>query len=110
MKAIIQELLEVERQARQIVADAEAAASARLAAARAEAAKLAEERRLRATEEAQQFVADAVQQAQAQKQGRLDETRARNRVAARLPDEPSRQGVETLCRVLVGSPDAAPRC
>jgi vacuolar-type H+-ATPase subunit H len=109
MKEIIQELLEVEKQARQIVADAETAASQRLAAARAEAQKLADQRRLEATEEAHRLVAQAVQQAKDQKQTRLDEARTHNRVAARIPDDPARQAIEIVCRAVMGSPDAAPR-
>ena len=102
MKEIIQELLRVESQAKQVVADAEAEA-------RAEAQEQAEHRRHRETEAAQRLGVEQVETARAQKQARLEEARVANRAAARIPDELAREAIETVCRAVMGAPDATPR-
>ncbi|NQT50829.1 hypothetical protein HQ576_02195 [bacterium] len=104
MKEIIQELLGVEKQARQIVAGADEAARHRVAEARTQAHQLGEQRRQQAAAEAQALVDELVGKARADRQARLDEARARSRQHAQAPAPLVQQAIDAVCRALAGGP------
>ena len=102
MKKIIQQLLEVESEAKSIVAEAEKQARRDIADARRKAQDLLEAKRQLAAEQAQRLVHDQVAQAKADKQARLDEASARNRATAHIPDERANEAVEMIFQAVTG--------
>ena len=101
MKEVIQELLEVEKRAKAIVADAEERARQLLVEARQQAERQAEEIRKNATEEAHRLVAHARQQALAEKTRRLEAARKTARESAVLSQEAAEAAIETIRRALL---------
>lgn len=102
MKKIIQQLLEVEGEAKRIVAEAEKQTRRAIADARRKAQDLLEQKRQLAAEEAQRLVHDQVDRATADKQARLDEASARHRATVHIPDERAAEAVETIFRAVTG--------
>jgi len=109
MKAVLEELLRTEAEAKEIVREAEAEARHRVANARAEAQQRADAIRGRAADETQKVVDDEVNQARDTRAQRLAEARTANQEAARIPDAVAQQAIESICRALMGKVDDAQR-
>ena len=102
MKEIIQQLLEVEREAKGIVAAAEKAARRTLADARREAQDLLEAKRQLADDEAQRRVDEQVAQARADKAARLADAKARTRATVAIPAPPAAEAIDLIVRAVTG--------
>jgi vacuolar-type H+-ATPase subunit H len=109
MKEILQELLRVEAQAKQVVADAEAEARKVVADAAAQGQKQVAQAHLGAVEEAQRLVAQRAAEARAQKQAQLEAGRPARLAAAAVPAPVAADAVDLVCRAVMGIGNAVSR-
>lgn len=103
MKEIIQQLLEVESEAKRVVAAAEKAARRTIADARRQAQDLLEQKRQLAADEAQRLVDDQTAQARADKAARLADAKARARATVAIPGPLAAEAIDLIVRAVTAT-------
>jgi vacuolar-type H+-ATPase subunit H len=97
---VLSKLLEVEKEARRIIADADADADSILEEARSEAARIVAEARREGREQADALVAEHQQELARRKQERLERERAQLPNVEELPPQALQDAVEVIIQAV----------
>lgn len=102
MKDLIAKVLEIEEQARSIVAEAEKAGGKLTGAARTTAREILDAARAEAVAKSRQFAKDKIDEARAERERRLEEANAKSISLAEIAPEARQKAVEMVVAAVIG--------